>query len=71
MCLGKTVNEKTHLDFIKNTYRFYTGLIFFFFLIRECVCWLLFYPGTMSQWALSVVSSTRKMYVNGNSLFAK
>lgn len=31
MCLGKTFNEKTHLDFIENTYRFLYRLNFFFF----------------------------------------
>lgn len=30
MCLGKTFNEKTHLDFIENTYKFLYRLNFFF-----------------------------------------
>lgn len=47
MCLGKTFNEKTHLDFIKNTYRFYTGLIFFFWYVSACVD---FYS-ILEQWA--------------------
>lgn len=67
MCLGKTFNEKTHLDFIENTYRFLYRLNFFFWHVSACVD---FYS-IPEQWALSVVSSTTKMYVNGNSFFAK
>lgn len=46
MCLGKTFNDKTHLYFIENTYRFYTGLMFFWY-VSACVD---FYS-ILEQWA--------------------
>lgn len=68
MCLGKTFNEKTHLYFIENTYRFYTGLIFFDMWVR-----VLTFILSWNNEPMSFISSFfyQKNVCEWNSFFAK